>query len=97
MYIKFFNCSVINFYVIPKSYGEFKSKQFELRNNISHIFLREGVFNDLQKGLTILIDKRTSKFDLEVSLSMTLAMKKRLIFLQKMEKFLSSSGPFFNY
>ena len=49
MYIKFFNCTVINFYVIPKSYGEFKSKQFELRNNISHIFLREGVFNDLQK------------------------------------------------
>ena len=63
--LNFLIVTIINFYVIPKSYGEFKSKQFELRNNISHIFLREGVFNDLQKGLTILIDKRTSKFDLE--------------------------------
>ena len=90
MYFKFFNCTVINFYVIPKSYGEFKSKQFELRNNISHIFLREGVFNDLQKGLTILIDKRTSKFDLEgIFIYDTRNKKKRLIFLQKMEKFYS--------
>ena len=63
--LNFLIATVINFYVIPKSYGEFKSKQFELRNNISHIFLREGVFNDVQKGLTILIDKRTSKLDLE--------------------------------
>ena len=56
---------IINLYVIPKAYNKFKSKQFELRNNISQVFLRAGIFNDIQKGLTILIDKRISKFDLE--------------------------------
>ena len=57
-FLNFILLSIINFYVIPKAYGAFKSKQFELRNNISQIFLREGVFNDLETGLTILIDKR---------------------------------------
>mgnify|MGYP001380171000 CR=1 FL=1 len=50
---------------IMNKYNIFKSKQFELRNNISQIFLREGVFNDIQEGLTVLVDKRLSKYDLE--------------------------------
>ena len=95
--LNFLIATVINFYVIPKSYGEFKSKQFELRNNISHIFLREGVFNDLQKGLTILIDKRTSKFDLEgIFIYDTRNNKKEIdIFAKNGKILLSSSGPVF--
>ena len=56
--------SLVNFYIVPKAYSLFKSKQFELRNNISQILLREGVFIDIQKGLTILIDKKSTKYNL---------------------------------
>ena len=95
--LNFLIVTLINFYVIPKSYGEYKSKQFELRNNISHIFLREGVFNDLQKGLTILIDKRTSKFDLEgIFIYDTRNNEKEIdIFAKNGKISLTSSGPVF--
>ena len=95
--LNFLIVTIINFYVIPKSYGEFKSKQFELRNNISHIFLREGVFNDLQKGLTILIEKRTSKFDLEgIFIYDTRDNEKEIdIFAKNGKILLTSSGPVF--
>ncbi len=95
--LNFLFVTAINFYVIPKSYGEFKSKQFELRNNISHIFLREGVFNDLQKGLTILIDKRISKFDLEgIFIYDTRNAQKEVdIFAKNGKILLSSTGPVF--
>ena len=54
----------LSFFVVPKSYNLFKSKQFELRNNISQILLREGVFLDLQPGLTIFVEKKFSRYNL---------------------------------
>ena len=89
--------TVINFYIIPKAYNIFKSKQFELRNNISQIFLREGVFNDIQEGLTVLVDKRVSKYDLEgIFIYDTRNINKEIdIFARKGKVVLTSSGPFF--
>ena len=89
--------SIINFYIIPKAYNIFKSKQFELRNNISHIFLREGVFNDLEQGLTILINKRVSKFNIEgVFIYDTREKDKEIdIFAKQGTIILTSSGPVF--
>ena len=98
--ICFFNLiflSIINIYIIPKAYSLFKSKQFELRNNISHIFLREGVFNDLEDGLTILIDRRVSKFGIEgVFIYDTREKNKEIdIFAKQGKIILTSSGPIF--
>ena len=45
-------------YLVPYGYKIYKSKQYELRNNISQILLREQVFTDLQNGLTILIKEK---------------------------------------
>ena len=56
--------SLISMSILPKAFSLFKSKQYELRNNISQIFLREGIFIDLQPGLTIFVEERKSKFDL---------------------------------
>ena len=89
--------TVINFYIIPKAYNIFKSKQFELRNNISQIFLREGVFNDIQKDLTVLVDKRVSMYELEgIFIYDTRKINKEIdIFARKGKIVLTSSGPFF--
>ena len=96
-FFNFIFLSIINFYVIPKAYGAFKSKQFELRNNISQIFLREGIFNDLEAGLTILIDKRISKLNLEgIFIYDTREKSKEIdIFAKKGRIVLTSSGPLF--
>jgi len=69
----------------------------ELRNNISQIFLREGIFNDLETGLTILIDKRISKLDLEgIFIYDTREKNKEIdIFAKKGRIILTSSGPLF--
>ena len=56
--------SFLSFFVVPKAYNLFKSKQFELRNNISQILLREGVFLDLQSGLTIFVEKKNSRYNM---------------------------------
>ena len=98
--ISFFNLillTIINVYIIPKAYNIFKSKQFELRNNISQIFLREGVFNDIQKNLTVLVDKRVSMYNLEgIFIYDTRNISKEIdIFARKGKIILTSSGPFF--
>jgi len=89
--------TIINLYVIPKAYNKFKSKQFELRNNISQVFLRAGIFNDIQKGLTILIDKRISKFDLEGIFIYDTRVENKEIdtFAKKGRVVLTPSGPIF--
>ena len=47
-------------YILPTSFGEFKTRQLELRVAIPKILLQDKVFVDLAPGLTIFIDERIS-------------------------------------
>lgn len=42
----------------PKSVTAFKELQFQVRNDISQVMLREGVFNQVGKGLTVYVRER---------------------------------------
>ncbi len=56
--------AVINLYLLPVSYREFKDLQFAIRNDYSSILLQEGVFNSLGEGVTVFIRERTSDGEL---------------------------------
>ena len=56
--------AVINLYLLPVSYREFKELQFQIRNDYSSILLQEGVFNTLGEGVTVFIRDRTSDGEL---------------------------------
>ena len=49
---------LISLYLLPVSYREFKDLQFFLRDNYASTFLREGVFNNPVKGLTVYIKEK---------------------------------------
>jgi len=42
----------------PKSVTAFKELQFQVRNDVSQVLLREGVFNQVGKGLTVYVRER---------------------------------------
>jgi lipopolysaccharide export system permease protein len=54
----------VTLYTLPTGYREFKDMQFLLRNNYATAVLREGVFNDFDKGLTVYIRARETSGEL---------------------------------
>ncbi len=44
----------------PKSVTAFKELQFQVRNDISQVLLREGMFNHVGKGLTVYVRERNA-------------------------------------
>ena len=51
---------VLNLYLLPESYRKFRELQWDIRYNYSHTLLQEGTFNNVTKGVTVYIRKRTS-------------------------------------
>lgn len=51
----------LNLYLVPKSYELFRELQWELRNSLSHLLLREGAFNDLGRKVTVYVRERTQE------------------------------------
>jgi lipopolysaccharide export system permease protein len=54
----------VTLYTLPTGYREFKDMQFLIRNNYATAVLREGVFNDFDKGLTVYIRAREASGEL---------------------------------
>jgi len=51
---------ILNFYVLPESYRAFRLIQWEARNSLASVVLKEGAFNQVIKGMTVYIRERTS-------------------------------------
>lgn len=51
----------LNLYMVPKSYQLFRELQWELRNSMSHLLLREGAFNELSSKVTVYVRQRTQE------------------------------------
>ena len=49
----------LTLYLLPASYRTFRDLQFEIRNNYSSFLIREGVFTEIAKGITVYVRKRT--------------------------------------
>jgi lipopolysaccharide export system permease protein len=58
-------CYIFSFYLLPKSYTEFKKKLFFLRSNYAYILIEEGVFSNKISGLTIYISKKYNNNEFE--------------------------------
>ena len=52
--------TVLNLYLLPLSYREFKNLQFAVRNDLGSILLQEGSFNILSDGITVFVRERGS-------------------------------------
>jgi lipopolysaccharide export system permease protein len=48
----------LNLYVQPASFREYKSREFEFRNELASVALQEGIFNDIRKGITVYVRER---------------------------------------
>ncbi len=55
---------LLNLYLLPTSYREFKELQFAIRHDYSSILLQEGVFNTLGSNVTVFIRERNSAGEL---------------------------------
>jgi len=51
----------LNLYMVPKSYELFRELQWELRNSMSHLLLREGAFNEISSKVTVYVRQRTQE------------------------------------
>jgi lipopolysaccharide export system permease protein len=51
---------VLNFYILPESYKSFRLIQWEARNSLAALVLKEGAFNQVTRGMTVYIRERTS-------------------------------------
>ena len=51
-------CYVVNLYLMPLGFHEFKNIQSQVRNSFASLLLREGVFNTPVDGLTIYVRER---------------------------------------
>ncbi len=49
---------VMSLKLVPESFQNFKELQWKIRNDISHLILQEGQFNDIARGLTVYVRKR---------------------------------------
>lgn len=49
---------VMSLKLVPESFQSFKELQWTIRNDVSHLILQEGQFNDIAKGLTVYVRKR---------------------------------------
>jgi lipopolysaccharide export system permease protein len=54
----------LNLYLLPASYRAFKDLQFQIRNTYSSILLQEGVFTNLDQGLTLFVREQGRNGDL---------------------------------
>jgi lipopolysaccharide export system permease protein len=52
--------TILNLYLLPLSYREFKDLQHTVRNDLGSILLQEGSFNTLSDGITVFIRERRS-------------------------------------
>ena len=50
--------ALLNFYLLPASYREFKDLQHAIRSDYSNILMQEGVFNTIGDGITVFIRAR---------------------------------------
>lgn len=55
----------LSLYIVPHSYTDFKEMQWTIRHDVSHVLIREGEFNNVAKGVTVYIKKRTSEGELQ--------------------------------
>jgi lipopolysaccharide export system permease protein len=51
-------CFVLNIWVVPASFAEFRQYQFEIRNRLAAFLLQEGVFNQVSDDLTVYVRAR---------------------------------------
>ena len=99
--MSFFNLFVYN-YGIPWSEKEFSELQWKVKNDVSHLMLREGEFTTLQNGLTVFItthekdgavtgimvnDERNPKSKVTIS-----AEKGRVVYTSKGPKIIMVNG-----
>jgi len=57
-------CYLMTLYMIPMSYRTFKELQFQIRDNYTDVLLREGVFNNIAKDITVFVRKRNDQGEL---------------------------------
>lgn len=51
-------CYLLNLYLMPLAYREFKDLQFSIRHNYSTVLLQEGAFNTVADGVTVYVRER---------------------------------------
>jgi lipopolysaccharide export system permease protein len=59
-----FLCYLLNLYLMPLAYREFKDLQFSIRHNYSSVLLQEGAFNTVADGVTVYVRERHSDGEL---------------------------------
>jgi lipopolysaccharide export system permease protein len=57
-------CYLLNLYLMPLAYREFKDLQFSIRHNYSSVLLQEGAFNTVADGVTVYVRERHSDGEL---------------------------------
>jgi lipopolysaccharide export system permease protein len=53
-------CYLITLYLLPASFREFKDRQWSLRSDYSTVLLQEGIFAEVEDGLTVYVRARTN-------------------------------------
>ncbi|PPR10643.1 MAG: hypothetical protein CFH41_01632 [Alphaproteobacteria bacterium MarineAlpha11_Bin1] len=51
-------------YLMPATYRDFKDMQREFRSELSTLFLQEGIFNPVSKGITVYVRERSEEGEL---------------------------------
>lgn len=51
-------CYLITLYLLPASFREFKDRQWSLRSDYSTVLLQEGIFAEVEDGLTVYVRER---------------------------------------
>ncbi len=59
-----FLCYLLNLYLMPLAYREFKDLQFSIRHNYSSVLLQEGAFNTVADGVTVYVRERRNDGEL---------------------------------
>ncbi|KAF0139868.1 MAG: lipopolysaccharide export system permease protein [Rhodospirillaceae bacterium] len=57
-------CFTLTLYGVPKSVELFREMQWAIRHNVSAVFLREGTFTEVIKGLTVYVRSRSPEGEL---------------------------------
>lgn len=51
-------CFLLNIWIVPASFSNFRQYQFEIRNRLAAFLLQEGVFNQVSDNLTVYVRTR---------------------------------------
>lgn len=51
-------CFLLNLWIVPASFSQFRQDQFEIRNRLAAFLLQEGVFNQVSDSLTVYVRTR---------------------------------------